>query len=105
MTGGRHIVDVVASRPNITPALLSLKWQQSSGTAEEKVPFEVIKLIHAIKTSEGKFTRAYLVLGGTGWTKREFYLANGLRDYIIGHDLVTILTLDQFVALANRKAL
>ncbi len=105
VSGGRHIVDVVITRKDGSQTLLSLKWQQTSGTAEEKVPYEVIKLIHAIKTSAGRFTQAYLLLGGPGWSKREFYIANGLRNYIVDHDLVKILTLEDFLARVNRNAL
>jgi hypothetical protein len=105
VSGGRHIVDVIAVQPGGSEALISVKYQQTSGTAEEKVPYEVIKLIHAIKNSEGRFTRAYIILAGTRWSKRVFYLSGALADYIIGYELVKIITLDDFLALANRKTL
>ena len=41
---GPHFVDVVAEK-NGRQILVSLKWQQVSGTAEQKVPFEVICLL------------------------------------------------------------
>ncbi|WP_139276661.1 PD-(D/E)XK nuclease superfamily protein [Spirulina major] len=41
--GGKHYVDVVAAKDEAM-ILISLKWQQVSGTAEQKVPFEVICL-------------------------------------------------------------
>jgi hypothetical protein len=41
--GGKHIVDVVAEKDG-RRLIVSLKWQQVSGTAEQKVPFEVICL-------------------------------------------------------------
>lgn len=105
VSGGKHVVDVIAAQPGGTEALISVKYQQTSGSAEEKVPYEVIKLIHAIKTSEGRFTRAYLLLAGSGWSKRTFYLSGALSDYIIGYELVKIITLDDFLPLANRKSL
>jgi hypothetical protein len=37
----RHFVDVIAEKDG-KRFLVSLKWQQVSGTAEQKVPFEVI---------------------------------------------------------------
>jgi len=40
--------------------LVSLKWQQTSGTAEQKVPFEVMCLADAVRTK--KADRAFLVL-------------------------------------------
>lgn len=100
--GGRHVVDVVAERLG-QRFLISLKWQQVGGTAEQKVPFEVISLIDAVGT--GGFEKAYLVLGGQGWTLRDVYTLGGLRRYIIGSDTVEILTLEAFVAQANRGAL
>ena len=58
---GRHVVDAVAHK-DARHVLISLKWQQVSGTAEQKVPFEVICLLEALQT--GKYDKAYLVLGG-----------------------------------------
>lgn len=104
--GGKHRVDVWAESPNAVELLISIKWQQVSGTAEQKVPYEVIKLIHAVKSSGGRFPYAYLVLGGPGWsTLKDFYLHDGLREYIRDYELVRIVSLDQFIALANKKAL
>ena len=101
--GGRsHRVDVLVENHG-RPILVSMKWQQVSGTAEQKVPFEVICLAEAIR--EGGFAGAYLVLGGAGWTLREFYTGDGLRQHLVGTDQVRIVTLEQFVALANRGRL
>jgi len=44
---GRHIVDVVAEDSEGNKILISLKWQQVSGTAEQKVPFEAMCLLHS----------------------------------------------------------
>lgn len=100
--GGRHIVDAVATKDALL-ILVSSKWQEVSGTAEQKVPWEVICLIAALKTEEYK--RAYLILGGPGWTLRDFYVRGGLRDYIIGSEKVHIVTLEDFVAKANQSKL
>lgn len=100
--GGRHVVDVVAERFG-QRFLISLKWQQVGGTAEQKVPFEVISLIDAVDL--GHFAKAYLVLGGEGWTLRDVYTLGGLRRYIIGSDKVEIVTLEGFVAQANQGRL
>jgi hypothetical protein len=59
--GGKHKVDAVAGKDK-RQFLISLKWQQVGGTAEQKVPFEVISLSTAVRT--GKYDKAYLVLGG-----------------------------------------
>ncbi len=102
--GRKHMVDVVASKGGKL-FLISLKWQQVAGTAEQKVPFEVISLAEAVRESGGKFDKAYLVLGGEGWTLREFYIGGGLRKHLIHGDLVKILTLENFVARANAGGL
>ena len=99
--GGRHQVDVVARQGTHPPILVSLKWQQVSGTAEQKVPFEVLCLMHVMRHEPGKYGRAYLVLGGPGWKLRDFYISGGLAEYIDYADYVSIVTLEEFVAKAN----
>jgi hypothetical protein len=83
--------------------LVSLKWQQVSGTAEQKVPFEVICLAEAVRT--GHFAKAYLVLGGEGWKLRNFYTGGGLKAHLTSADRVDIVTLEGFVAKANTGGL
>lgn len=98
--GRKHKVDVVAEKAGQT-ILISLKWQQVRGTAEEKVPYEVICLMDMVRNSEGRYNKAYVVLGGEGWTLREFYVGGGLEQYLKYSELIEIVTLEQFVALAN----
>lgn len=96
--GGRHIVDAIAEKDG-ERILVSLKWQQSGGTAEQKVPFEVMSLADFVIT--GKFSKAYLVLGGEGWTLRDFYISGDLKNHLSHADKVEIVTLESFVARAN----
>ncbi len=103
--GGRHLVDFIAQKTGEKPILISAKWQQVDGTAEQKVPFEVISLIQAIRASGVTYEKAYLILGGGGWKRRSFFVEGGLDEYIIGSELVRILTLEDFVALANQGRL
>ena len=100
--GGRHIVDAVAHKDELD-ILVSLKWQQVSGTAEQKVPFEVICLAEAVE--HGTFEKAYLVLGGEGWKLRDFYTSGGLKHHLARTDSVDILTLEAFIARANQAQL
>jgi len=93
-----HIVDAVAEKDG-KEILISVKWQQVSGTAEQKVLFEIICLLEAIKA--GPYQKAYLVLGGEGWKFRRFYTSGGLAKYLNYADRVEILTLEGFVAKAN----
>jgi hypothetical protein len=100
-SGGTHKVDLVAKNRRDEFFLISLKWQQTSGTAEQKVPFEVICLKDAILKSNNKYQRAYLVLGGNGWTMKRFYTSGELDEYLPHKEQVMILGFEDFVARAN----
>ena len=100
--GGRHIVDLIAYDAERQGYLISLKWQQTSGTAEQKVPFEALCLVQAVLTEPERYKRAYLVLGGPSWRLRDFYTDGGLAPFFKHDDLVSILSLESFVARANR---
>ncbi len=100
--GGTHIVDIIAKKGSAV-ILISLKWQQVSGTAVQKVPFEVICVEEALRT--GSYERAYIVLGGNGWKLRNFYVSGGLNQYLKLSGKVKIDTLEAFVAKANMAAL
>ena len=99
---GRHTVDAVAEKEG-RKLLISLKWQQVSGTAEQKVPFEVICLLEALEV--GQYEKAYLVLGGEGWTLRSFYTGGGLKPFLVNSEKVEVLTLEGFVGRANQGKL
>lgn len=99
---GKHYVDVVATKGELR-FLISMKWQQSKGTTEEKVPFEVLCLIDAVKSLG--YHKAYVVLGGEGWKLRSFYVGGGLTEHLRDSSLVEILTLESFVARANKGKL
>jgi hypothetical protein len=103
--GGKHMVDFIAEDHAGRCYLVSGKWQQVTGTAEQKVPFEAMCLAESIRESNGKYVKAYLVLGGAGWKLREFYIGGGLSEHMRFSDLVRIVSLESFVALANRGQL
>ena len=86
-TGKKHIVDVLlggeAYKKNkkakrwisehIGGILISLKYQGVEGTAEEKIPFEFLKLQNAI--DKYGYKSAIIVLcGDGGWTLKKTYL-------------------------------
>ncbi|MGE0056391.1 MAG: PD-(D/E)XK nuclease superfamily protein [Dehalococcoidia bacterium] len=102
--GGKHVVDLVAYDETGRGFLVSLKWQQSSGTAEQKVPFEAMCLIDAVLKESDRYEKAYLVLGGPAWTLREFYTSS-LLPFLRHEDKLAILNLEMFVARANRGEL
>jgi hypothetical protein len=100
--GSKHKVDALAEK-NGERIIVSMKWQQVGGTAEQKVPFEVMCL--AVEVKSNAFRKAYLVLGGEGWTLRDFYTSGELVKHLIDAALVNVVTLEGFVALANKGKL
>jgi hypothetical protein len=102
--GRKHKIDAIATKGDRS-VLVSLTWQQVGGTAEQKVPFEVICLAEAVRASAPPFDAAYLVLGGEGWTLREFYTGGGLSEHLRYADRVNIITLESFAATANKGRL
>jgi hypothetical protein len=98
MGGGRHIADAIAEKEG-KKWVISMKWQQTSGTAEQKVPFEVMSLTEILLS--GDYECAYLVLGGPGWSLRDFYVGGGLQKYLTNMSRVRVVTLEDFVAKAN----
>jgi hypothetical protein len=99
---GRHVVDAVVTKGG-EKILVSVKWQQIRGTAEQKVPFEMICLAEVLDA--GLYDRAYLVLGGEGWTLRNFYTSGGLRRFIPLAERIDVVTLEGFVGRANQGKL
>jgi hypothetical protein len=100
--GGTHKADALATK-GTDAILVSMKWQQTGGTAEQKVPFEVMCLADAVRA--GRATRAYLVLGGDGWSLRDYYVSGSLRDHLIHAELVRVVSLEAFIRLANNGQL
>src|ERR1700730_890199 len=100
--GRKHKVDLTAERAG-EEILISMKWQQTSGTAEQKVPFEIISLAEAIR-EKPTYKRAYVVLGGPKWTLRDYYVEK-IQQHLVGTEAVKVLSLEAFVALANEGKL
>ena len=77
--GGKHIIDAIATKDD-QKVLISLKWKQVSGTAEQKIPYEIICLLKELRDNGGKYDKAYLVLGREGWSLRNFYVEGDLTN-------------------------
>ncbi len=45
------------------------------------------------------------MLGGEGWTLRNFYTAGGLKPFLVNSEKVDVLTLEGFVGRANQGKL
>ena len=97
-SGRPHFVDLVAEK-NGEEILVSMKWQQTSGTAEQKVPFEIICLAEALRAYP-QYKRAYVVLGGSGWTLRDWFIQN-LQRHLVATEAVKVISLEDFIGIAN----
>ena len=73
--GGKHYCDIVLNDEE----LISLKYQRVQGTAEEKIPFEFMKLQHAI--DDHGYKSATIVLAGPdkAWKWKDYYLSEEFR--------------------------
>ena len=96
----KHRIDILAEDRRDRLHLVSLKWQQVQGTAEQKIPFEIICLADALISDE-RYYKAHLVLGGNGWRYKDFYLSGGLRAHLANADMVSVTSLEDFVGMAN----
>ena len=98
--GGKHRVDweIIDKQDPNSRGLISCKYQGTSGTAEEKMAYEVIKLLYTMKV-DSRYKKSWIIMGGEGWSAgmREF-IKNHLSEWIPGmRDKVEILTTDQLI--------
>ena len=65
--GGKHVVDVelISNDDPNKRGLISCKVQHVNGTTDEKIPYEVVKLLLLIK-NDPRYKKAWIVLGGAG---------------------------------------
>ena len=87
--------------------IISCKWQQVSGTAEQKLLYEIASLIEIIKESNNKYRKAYVVLGGHGFSThaKEYLLSQRHREILKNGDLVEVLDLEEITAKINTRNL
>jgi flavorubredoxin len=86
------------SNPN-KRGLISCKYQGTSGTAEEKIAYEVIKLLHAMKV-DSRYEKSWIIIGGEGWSSgmREFMNVH-LKEWIPEmNSKIEILTTDELIS-------
>ena len=92
--GGKHYCDIVINGDE----LISLKYQRVQGTAEEKIPFEFMKLQHAI--DDHGYKSATIVVAGPdkAWKWKDYYLSEDFRAKMKSiYPDVRIINHDQFV--------
>ncbi len=75
--GGRHRIDwELVSQSNASiRGLISCKVQNTSGTADEKVAYEVIKLLYSMDVNP-EYKKSWLILGGNAWTQEKINFLN-----------------------------
>ncbi len=113
---GVHVVDLLIGGETYTPKgrvrpisnhkggkLISLKYQEVTGTAEEKVPFEVMKLQDAI--DDYGYESAIVVLcGDNGWSWKEEYLSDRFKKRMKSFcPDVTIMSQEEFLLEYSKK--
>jgi hypothetical protein len=96
-SGNKHKIDVVSYDAKI---LVSAKLQNSSGTAEEKIPYEQLTLQYACE--EFGFKKAYIVCAGTGWSLLEYYTSPSYAK-LIRTSKVKLIKYDEFVGMLNNE--
>ena len=98
--GGKHRVDweIYRTREPDYRGLISCKYQGTSGTAEEKIAYEVIKLLHTMKT-DARYRRSWIIMGGDGWSPgMKIFVHLELQDWIPEmKNRVEILSTDQLI--------
>lgn len=90
-TGKKHRIDLI-----IGSTLVSLKHQKVGGTAEQKIPYEVMIMDYLVRNFD--YESAIIVLQGeSGWTLKDFYLSEEFQNEMrILWPNVNIITHEQF---------
>ncbi|MFP3257604.1 MAG: PD-(D/E)XK nuclease superfamily protein [Candidatus Nanopusillus acidilobi] len=100
--GNRYKADFI-----VNDKIISLKWQQVPGTAEQKIIYEIASLIKIIEDSNKEFTKAYLVYGGNGFSQGALnYMQHNMHVKLLIHgNYVFIESLNDFIARINQHNL
>ena len=92
-TGGAHNTDLI-----VDGVIVSLKYQDVAGTAEEKIPYEQMCLEHACFTYG--YDSAIIVLAGPGWKHDDSY-REGVFSTWMHTPHVRVLNFDEFLTHFN----
>lgn len=95
-TGGTHNVDLLVSIDDDVRHIVSLKFQEVAGTAEEKIPYEQICLQHACETYN--YETAIIVLAGPGWKHDDCYREGTLNKWM-NVPFVKVMNFDEFLEM------
>ena len=98
--GGNHRVDWELTKLDNSQlrGLISCKFQGTSGTAEEKIAYEVIKLLHAMD-KDSRYIKSWIIMGGDGWSPgMRIFAREELSNWIPEmRQRVEIITTDQLI--------
>ena len=98
--GGKHRVDweLVKNNDQTVRGLISCKFQGTSGTAEEKIAYEVIKLLHSMD-ADNRYKKSWIIMGGDGWSPgmRKFVRTELVKWVPAMHGKVLILSTDELI--------
>lgn len=104
---GHYLMDFTTKDRRGFPVYIKLQHQTVAGTVEQKVPFKAIRLIHTVRQTNidagrdaDEGARAYLVLGGEGWTARDFFTGH-LASHLADGSCCTIMTIGAFIKRAQ----
>ena len=97
---GRKVFDILLHPRAREPVLVSCKWQDVGGTADQKVPYEILVCIAARKATGW---RVFIVIGGDGWHigDKALYTSDRIAKYMPSAGEVRVLTELQFKELAK----
>lgn len=84
--------------------VISAKWQQVTGTAEQKIPFEALRLDALLEGAA--IGRAFIVIGGppAAWKYRQEFIER-LSSRMVLHRELHIVDFENFIARINQGEL
>ena len=105
LRGSYQVLDALVTVAPDEKVNVSLKWQDSKGSTDEKIPAEILKMI-VLADAHPEIKRSNIVLAGPGCTPRlkEFYKGE-IVNLIHRAGEVTIIDLESFISLCNRRRL
>jgi len=110
--GGRMVLDVYLQRANGDRIAVSQKNQSTSGSAEEKVWWELLQLSHLVANQT--VDRAYLVVMGDGWNPalREYLFSPAIKQFLPSlawgqrwEGQLAVVTFDQLTTRIHKNTL
>ena len=91
---GKQVVDFIISRKNNIPLVIQAKWQQASGSVNEKFPYLVLNL----KEEQNPY-QALIIIDGGGY-------GEGALDWLkqqVDNKLIGVFSFSEFVAWSNTE--